>query len=227
MKDKYQIVPIDRSQYFEWIMKRHYAKTIPSVSFAFGLFDIKDSNNLVGVCTFGTPCRNLNDGYACFGSEYPMKTWELNRLIAEEGLPKNSLSYFVSQSLKQIKTPCCIVSYADENNGHHGYIYQATNWIYAGKSKPERKFINTITNKSVHPRTMYSKYGCSGSSNLPEHIKYLVEKKSKHRYFMFLGNKREIKEMRKHFKYEILDYPKGENQKYEINHKIESQMILF
>ena len=148
MKDKYQIIPIDRSQYFEWIVKRHYAKTMPSVSFAFGLFDIKDSNNLVGVCTFGLPCRNLNDGYACFGPEYPIKTWELNRLIVEEGLPKNSLSYFVSQSLKQMKTPCCIVSYADENNGHHGYIYQATNWMYVGKSKPERMFINTITNRS-------------------------------------------------------------------------------
>lgn len=36
--------------------------------------------------------------------------------------------------LKQYKDDLILVSYADSAQGHHGYIYQATNWIYTGIS---------------------------------------------------------------------------------------------
>lgn len=33
-----------------------------------------------------------------------------------------------------------IVSFADPNQGHHGGIYQATNWIYAGQTAPSAMY---------------------------------------------------------------------------------------
>jgi len=35
-----------------------------------------------------------------------------------------------------------IVSYADPNQGHEGTIYKAGNWIYQGKTKPTKKYID-------------------------------------------------------------------------------------
>jgi hypothetical protein len=66
-------------------------------------------------------------------------------LIVEDNLPKNSLSFFVSSCLKELhrelKEPLCIISYSDPNAGHHGYIYQATNWLYTGESNPKKKYV--------------------------------------------------------------------------------------
>ena len=50
-----------------------------------------------------------------------------------------------------------IVSFADPEQGHHGGIYQATNWIYAGKSEDSFKWKDK-KGREWHPR-MVSKKG--------------------------------------------------------------------
>jgi hypothetical protein len=109
----------------DWLLHKHYAKRIPPIEFAFGLFI---DNILSGVVTFGTPVsstlRNL------WNNEY--KLMELNRLVVNDGLPKNTLSYFVSSALKLLPKPLVIVSYADTSKNHNGYIYQATTFIIQG-----------------------------------------------------------------------------------------------
>ena len=54
----------------------------------------------------------------------------------DEGLERNVLSFFVSSCLQMLPKPMVIVSFADTSMCHHGYIYQATNWIYTGLSAP-------------------------------------------------------------------------------------------
>lgn len=49
----------------------------------------------------------------------------------------------------------------------------------------------------------------------------------KHRYFMFIGNKKEVKRMKGEMIYEILPYPKGENKSYDASHKPIIQNRLF
>jgi hypothetical protein len=48
------------------------------------------------------------------------------------------VSRIISISLKLLKNQCpgirIIVSFADPTEGHHGGIYQASNWVYTGKS---------------------------------------------------------------------------------------------
>jgi len=110
-----------------------------------------------------------------------------------------------------------LVSYADENQGHRGYIYQATNWIYTGRSAPERKFY--IDGKEVHRRTLNSRYGTGSVEKLRAmgHDLTFDEQVGKHRYFQVVGNKRDRKYLQKIVikRYGQKPYPKGDNIRYD------------
>ena len=225
VKINYNVKPIDSAQCKEWLLYKHYAKRIPPISYSFGLY----TTDLIlqGICTFGTPARMLNNGYGCFGGELSITTYELNRLVVNDGLEKNTLSFFVAECLRLLPKPICIVSYADGNNGHHGYIYQATNWIYTGITSMENIYIDKRTNEIIHPRTIVSIYGSRESDKLPDYIEITKEERGKYRYFKFLGKKKEVKKMKSKLKYPTLEYPKGENIRYDSSHKPTIQTLLF
>ena len=208
MKDKYQVKSIDTYLTKEWLLKKHYAKRIPSISYSFGLFE---NNIMVGIMTIGKPASNALCIGVC-GIEYSKYVFELNRLCVNDGLEKNVLSYFLSNSFKLIKDNLIIISYADTSQGHHGYIYQATNWIYTGKTK-ERTDIGFENGK--HSRH-YDK-------NLDKlHRK---NRSSKHRYIYFLGKMK--KEFKEKLNYKIEPYPKGENKRYDASFSPTLQTQLF
>jgi len=223
IKDDFNVHSIPTKQAKPWILKKHYAGRVPSVSYAFGLHRGKE---LVGVCTFGKPASNALCKGIC-GKKYADKVIELNRLITEDDLPKNSTSYFVSQSLKKITKPKIIVSYADRSQGHHGYIYQATNWIYTGLSDKHIKWeIKGKENK--HCRHIFDEYG--GVEKAKEKLGNKIIKKErprKHRYVYFLGNKKWKKMMKKKLKYKQKPYPKGDNKEYDTGDKLAKQQRLF
>ena len=99
-----KVLPIQNYETKTWLLNRHYAKRIPSISFAFGLYD---DNNLVGVCTFGSPPSPSLCTGVC-GEQYKDKVLELNRLIVDSPKP-NSASYLVSQSLKLLPKPSIVL----------------------------------------------------------------------------------------------------------------------
>ena len=66
IKDIYKVESIKSSETYDWLMNKHYAKRIPSISYAFGLFD--NNNILQGVCTFGFPMASQLQG--CCGKKY-------------------------------------------------------------------------------------------------------------------------------------------------------------
>lgn len=108
IKNKYKVQSVDAWLTHEWLLKKHYAKRIPSIEYSFGLYE---GLMLIGVCTFGCPPRVMNNGESIF-KEYRVKTFELNRLCVNDGLDKNTLSFFVSNCLKKLPRPSCVVSYA-------------------------------------------------------------------------------------------------------------------
>jgi len=225
IKEKYIIKSIDSLQCKEWLLYKHYAKRIPAIIYSFGLY----TNDLIlqGVCTFGTPARMLNMGYGVFDGKLNIITMELNRLCVNEGLEKNVLSFFVSECLNMLPKPIVVVSYADGNKGHHGYIYQATNWIYTGITSMEKIYIDTRTNHVIHPRTIVSMYGSREIKNLPDYIEISKEDSGKYRYFKFLGDKRKVLEMKNKLKYKIMQYPKGLNNRYDASYNTKVQGLLF
>lgn len=205
-ESEFEVCPVRHKDTKDFILNKHYAQRMPSISYAFGLFLF---GKLEGICTFGKPVNNWLCRGVC-GEEHSHRVFELNRLIVNEGLPKNTLSRFVSQCLKQLKKyDLIIVSYADEGKGHHGYIYQATNWIYTGKTKertdkyiPDGKHHRHATDEYAHLRKVRT---------------------AKHRYVYFTG------ESKKHFsellKYDIHAYPKGINTNYTLGEKLKDKII--
>jgi len=223
IKEKYKVESIDSEQCKEWLLYKHYAKRIPSIEYSFGLFE---NNILQGICTFGCPPRVMNNGESIF-KDFRVKTLELNRLCVNEGLEKNTLSFFVSKALKLIPKPSCIVSYADFSFGHNGYIYQATNWIYAGLNQIHERQI-FLDGKEIHPRTACSMGFTSISEWAAKEPRVtLGEYTKKHRYFNFLGNKNEIQKMKSEFIYQIFPFPKGDNKRYDASYTPNVQLKLF
>ena len=214
MKGNYIVSKIQNHETKEWLLKKHYAKRMCSISYAFGLYI---DGILNGVCTFGFPPNyNYNNG-KCIFNNYECLTLELNRLVINDGSPKNTLSYFVSKCLKLLPKPTCIVSYADQNQGHNGYIYQATNWIYTGVSTPKHQYI--FEDGSVFD----IRRGVESKGKIIDKI--LI--KPTHRYIYFNGNKKQRKQMKQDFKMKICNYPKGKNKRYNANYDPITQLTLF
>jgi hypothetical protein len=42
-----------------------------------------------------------------------------------------------------------IISFADPNEGHHGGVYQATNWVYSGKSAKSFKYLDKMDENGI------------------------------------------------------------------------------
>lgn len=152
-----------------FIMNIHYARRMPTISYAFGLFI---DHRLVGVCTFGQPASpSLCKGLA--GEKNRYDVLELNRLVfLPEFNGDNNASFLVGHSLKMLPKHTFVVSYADYGGwGHVGYVYQATNFLYTGMTK-ER------TDK-------YSESGHSRHYKADETRRQL--RTAKHRYVYLVG----------------------------------------
>lgn len=198
----YTVKRLYKGEHKDWILKKHYAKRICSVSYAFGL--IKDLK-IIGICTFGFPPNyNYNDG-KCIFHDLKMKTLELNRLVINDNEEKNLLSFFLAKCLKLLPSPLALVSYADPNVHHTGYIYQATNWFYTGTSTPKKRY-HFDDGSTFDIRRGIDKKG---------KIIFIEKLLPTHRYLYFIGNKKQKKEMLKDLKMKVLPYPKGKNKKYE------------
>lgn len=198
----YSVEPVSREQCSKYILEVHYAKRWPSVSYRFGLFR---KSYLVGVCTFGTPAssslrKSLGDD--CL---------ELNRLCLLDNV-KNEASILVSQSLKLLPKGRIVISYADTNQGHVGWVYQAANFRYYGLSA-KRTDWKVKGMEHLHGMTIADKF--RGCANRAEAIReyygddfYLKDRPRKHRYLYFTGSKRQRKALANSVPYAESDYPK-------------------
>ncbi len=126
----------------ELIIEHHYKRTRCSISWCWG---IQQGNQIVGVLTVGRPAtwsaksgvvgETYVDGKKPFARSQDV--YELNRLWVSDALPHNTESRFIAWCLREVckKHPQIIlISYADGDRGHVGYVYQATNWLYLGTS---------------------------------------------------------------------------------------------
>lgn len=130
-----------------------------------------------------------------------------------------------------------IVSYADSSQNHHGYIYQATNWIYTGLSSPFNDYM-VKGYEHMHSASIMDMVGRSDKNGHIDKVKalkqkfgeenvYTVERPRKHRYFMLLGDKRQVKRMKSLLAYPVQPYPKGDNIRYDASYQPSYQGLLF
>lgn len=221
-KNRMKVLPIKNEETYPWLLEKHYAKRIPQIMYAFGLYD--DNGRLVGVVTYGIPASPSLCMGIC-GKEYSPIVLELNRLCLEKNT-KNESSFLVSNSIKLLPKPSIVVSYADMGQGHVGYVYQATNFIYTGLSANrvdwtvkglEHKHSKTLSD-GMTLESIKEKYGDDF---------YYAERSRKHRYIFFHGSKMDKKILRSKLNYGVEPYPKGDSTRYDSGKAVMTQELLF
>ena len=187
---KYEVKKINYNVTKHFILNIHYAKRMPSViQYSFGLFE---DNILVGIITYGIPASPfLCKGIA--GVKNKSLVLELSRLVLKNN-KKNEASMLVGKSLKLLPKPKIIVSYADTDQDHVGFIYQATNFYFTGTTKPRTDMAGK--------NGKHSRHHLGSKTNR-------IFRSAKHRYVYVIGNKKDKKKLFKELKYPILNYPKN------------------
>jgi hypothetical protein len=220
-----KVIPINTFEVEPWLLEKHYAKRMCPISYAFGVY--RDTQ-LIGVVTYGTPVSSSLRIGVC-GDKWINNVIELNRLCCKN--EKNVASFLVGRSLKMLPKPSVVVSYADTEQGHVGYVYQATNFVYTGLSA-KRTDWKLKGMEHLHGSTVADM--SRGQENRAQWMRdkfgddfYLEDRARKHRYVYFVGSKAQKKCMLLDLNYEVKPYPKGDTQRYDAGGIVKTQQMLF
>jgi hypothetical protein len=122
------------------VKEHHYSRGGSRLRvYAHGLFlrGYEQEEFCLGVCWWIPPTKTA--AQKTFPPNW-MGVLSLSRMVILPGVPTNACSFLLSKSIKMIdrnKYPA-LVTYADDWRGHDGTVYKASNWVFAGKTKPER-----------------------------------------------------------------------------------------
>ncbi len=209
-----QVIKINKREADLFVVNKHYSRRASIFWAGFGLV-INDK--IEGVAVYGQPSPPVQK-HAFKDRDF--KLYELSRLVIQTN-QKNAASFLVGNSLKQLESPCAVISYADTAYGHAGIVYQATNWIYTGSTKShDHTYI--VNGQNVHPMTLRD-WGITDPKRwAKENFITTVPPKEKHRYFYFVGRPKEQQTMLKKLVYPIVSrYPKLPKQMYDAGPRIE------
>lgn len=201
---------IDKATAEMVVKNKHYSRRLGIFWEGYGLYD---GAMLLGVCCFGQPSAPIQK-HAFKGRDF--RLYELTRLVVEPGV-KNGASFLISGALAQLSVrPAAVISYADSAHGHCGIVYQATNWLYTGAVKAHDS-LYLVDGVPTHPMTLRDRLGILDPSRwAKENGIARVPAQPKHRYFTFVGNRKEKHKMLKTLAYLVLpEYPKAEKTMYD------------
>lgn len=185
-------------------LKFHYARAVPSASFAFNVFN--NSGEWCGVILYGFGANvHIAHPFDLFQGEVV----ELLR-VALNG-KQETTSQAVAMTLRELKRIAphikIVVSYADIDQNHAGTIYQATNWLYLGKFNENSRGGFIVHGKKRHPKSLHSLGYKQSLEWLQKHIDKnarLFVTKGKHKYIFCF-----CKKQRKKWLKQSKQYPKS------------------
>lgn len=176
----FEVFEIDFAAAKAMVEEFHYSKNLPNVV---------RRNFMIAETDWLPP-----EAVACYGpivSRKAPKEWmELRRLVKRPG-SSIILSEFLAATLRILKAEGVpvVMSWADPEQGHHGGIYQATNWVYTEQKAGGNRTFVTETGQHIHPRTVYARFGTQSVPAVlalnPGWSAFLP--KTKHRYLMPLN----------------------------------------
>ena len=201
---RFDIKEIDKEDALRMIRQYHYSNTLPKLNRHFLGFFLGDE--LVGVVTLGWGTRPRHTIQRMFPSLDTKDYLEIGRMCMKDEMPRNSESQMLSQlvnwmkkNLPEIKV---LFTWADGMVGKVGYVYQASNFIYAGYSGGEMYMKDGV---KLHVRQMKSFLVPSGVKDnritvrptLEQMRKYNIQhfKGKQYRYLLFLCDKKEKKRL--------------------------------
>lgn len=122
-----------------------------------------ENGKFIGVVLFG---RGTNNRMAQAYNLKQDQAAELVRIaLLKHSTPVSRLAAIAMKFLRRANEGLrLIVSYADPKQGHHGGIYQAGNWIYAGSSQAQRELL--VNGIFMHKRSAFSKFGTASPSEI-------------------------------------------------------------
>ena len=178
----------------------HYSKCLPVGKLV--KIGAWENGKFIGVVIFG---RGANKS---LGEPYKLDQTECCELVrialTNHKTPVSRIMSIAIKLLKNIhKQLKLIISFADEEQNHHGGIYQATNWVYVGKTNSADEYL--YKGKRWHGRAFRKSLG--------SHLNYInkglkiIQGSQKHRYLMPLDDN-----MRKQVQKLAKPYPKREKQ---------------
>ena len=205
IKQDYHIEEIPYQTAMQIVIEKHYLHRKCPCSKAYGLISNK-TGEIKGVITYGVSCSSTLLKGIC-GEEEMHNVYELNRLWVSDDVEKNGESFLISNTIKRLDKEI-IVSFADSSQGHVGYVYQATNFLYCGLSARFRDpKVRGLENQHhatyAHGLTMEQVKEKYGAENV-----YYVERPRKHRYVIFNAPPKRRKELLSKLKYKVQEYPK-------------------
>lgn len=196
-----------------WIATHHYTRTFPdSTRFAFAGFY---GETLAGVITYGMGV-GLNQYRALLPDIQAGEYVELTRLWSADGLPRNTESRLIAESIALLPPKIrLVVSFADPSRQHVGRIYQATNFVYCGMSAGGKMLVDA-DGIEKHPRLLgiyrmrHPEYANVSTPELMETLGFrYIESSPKHRYAMAVAqDTRQRKQDKRTLEGRRLPYPK-------------------
>lgn len=225
MKYNFEIKEISKESALEMVKKYHYSNTLPSLNKHFIGFYLKDE--LVGVVTLGWGTRPLHTIKKLFPSLETKDYFEIGRMCMLEEMPRNSESQMLSQLIKWLKKNKpelkVLFTWADGMVGKAGYVYQASNFYYAGFVGGEFYLRNGI---KIHPRQTKALFGMEHDKRKTirptqeqmEQFNIKHYKGKQFRYVFFLCDKKEKKRLIKEAAVPLtLNYPKEDALEWKVN----------
>lgn len=152
----------------------HYSRSLSSAKNVY--LGAWEDGAFCGAVVFGIGAGAVTNGVR-FGLKAAGEVAELTRVALRPG-HVTPVSRIVAIAVRMLKKQSpglrLLISFADPQQGHHGGIYQAGGWIYAGETKPDVEYM--VSGKWVHHRTATSRGSVVGlpSRKLPPKLRYLM-----------------------------------------------------
>ena len=172
-----------RASAADQIIRAHYTQSVPSGKSHY--VQVGDA-----IVVWAIPA-NKNISRFLFGLADPQPVvWELARLWAPDGHKRNLLTAAIAKAvgvLMTLERPDALVSYADPNVGHEGFVYRAASWTYTGTGGETRAYRPLAGGPLVARRAFHS--GSKGLTKAEiEAMGYEeIRVKPKHRYVRCLS----------------------------------------
>ncbi len=144
----------------KWAVEHwHYSQTIPVGKLV--CYGVWESDQFRGSIVFGRGAnKDLSRPYALDQVE----CCELVRIALRSH--ESYVSEMVASALRLLKAQNpglrLVVSFADTEQGHHGGVYQAGNWVYLGKTEIADEYI--VRGRRIHGRSARAKRKSAGQN---------------------------------------------------------------
>lgn len=225
MKFEFNIKTIDKETALNMVKKYHYSNTLPHLNKVFVGFYL--DNELVGVVTLGWGTRPLHTIKKLFPSLDTKDYFEIGRMCMNDDMPRNSESQMLKALVKWIKLNYpekkILFTWTDGMFGKVGYVYQASNFKYAGYSIGE---LYSQNGEKIHPRSLKGALGIKEDKRVTVRptIEQMEKLNIKHykgkqfRYVFFLCSKTAKKKLMKECLTELsTNYPKQEALEWRVH----------